>query len=202
MMEEDLSNSGPGRLVSGGAWFLALMILSGFFWLVLGIQVGNTYGPAGFGLFNTVYSVFDFLWALIFGGLFEGLIHFGACYLTKKDSNLARYFSNYVRYLTMMSLIIFTVLTVLAIQTSNLGFRTILLSLAFAFLFSGTKDSLSSILGSLHKSKQLSIIQSTGFYAVTIIGIIFAFLLLPSELLPTLVLGIFHKKETQRFVNG
>jgi O-antigen/teichoic acid export membrane protein len=187
MMEEDLSNSGPGRLVSGGAWFLALMILSGFFWLVLGIQVGNTYGPAGFGLFNTVYSVFDFLWALIFGGLFEGLIHFGACYLTKKDSNLARYFSNYVRYLTMMSLIIFTVLTVLAIQTSNLGFRTILLSLAFAFLFSGTKDSLSSILGSLHKSKQLSIIQSTGFYAVTIIGIIFAFLLLPSELLPTLV---------------
>ena len=187
MMEEDLSNSGPGRLVSGGAWFLGLMILSGVFWLVLGIQIGNTYGPAGFGLFNTAYSVFDFLWALIFGGLFEGLIHFGACYLTKKDANLARYFSNYMRYLTAMSLVIFTALTVMSVLTSNAILRTILLSLAFAFLFSGTKDSLSSILGSLHKSKELSIIQSIGFYAVTVIGIIFSLLLLPSELLPTLV---------------
>jgi stage V sporulation protein B len=187
MMEDDSCDSGPRRLVSGGAWFLALMILSGVFWLVLGIQISNTYGPNGFGLFNTVYSVFDFLWALIFGGLFEGLIHFGACYFTKKNANLARYFSNYVRYLTLMSLLIFTVLTVLSFLTANMGFRIILLSLAFAFLFSGTKDSLSSILGSLHKSKQLSIIQSTGFYAVTIIGIIFSLLLLPSDLLPTLV---------------
>jgi O-antigen/teichoic acid export membrane protein len=94
MMEDDSCDSGPRRLVSGGAWFLALMILSGVFWLVLGIQISNTYGPTGFGLFNTVYSVFDFLWALIFGGLFEGLIHFGACYFTKKGANLARYFSN------------------------------------------------------------------------------------------------------------
>lgn len=187
-MEEDRSNLGARRLVSGGAWFLGLMMLSGVFWLVLGIQISNTYGPEGFGLFNTVYSSFDFLWALIFGGLFEGLIHFGACYLTeKKDANLARYFSNYVRYLTLMSLLIFTVLTVASFLTVNMAFRTILLSLAIAFLFSGTKDSLSSILGSLHKSKQLSIIQSTGFYAVTIIGIIFSLLLLPSELLPTLV---------------
>ncbi|PVX25077.1 MAG: hypothetical protein CW716_08730, partial [Candidatus Bathyarchaeum sp.] len=170
---EDQNSSGPGRLVSGGAWFLALMILSGVFWLVLGIQISNTYGREGFGLFNTVYSSFDFLWALIFGGLFEGLIHFGTCYLTKKEANLARYFSNYVRYLTLMSLLIFTVLTVAAFLTADMGFRTIFLSLAVAFLFSGTKDSLSSILGSLHKSKELSMIQSIGFYAVTIIGIIF-----------------------------
>ncbi len=188
MMEDGQSISGPGRLVSGGAWFLALMILSGVFWLVLGIQISNTYGPDGFGLFNTVYSSFDFLWALMFGGLFEGLIHFGACYLTKKDANLARYFSNYVRYLTLMSLVIFTILTVGSFLTANLAFRTVLLSLAVAFLFSGTKDSLSSILGSLHKSKELSIIQSSGFYAVTIIGIIFSLLLLPSDLLPTLVM--------------
>lgn len=186
-MEKDQSNSGPGRLVSGGAWFLALMMLSGVFWLVLGIQISNTYGPEGYGLFNTVYSTFDFLWALIFGGFFEGLIHFGACYLTKKEAKLARYFSNYVRYLTLMSLIIFTVLMVTSFLTDNIVFRTILISLAVAFLFSGTKDSLSSILGSLHKSKELSIIQSIGFYAVTIIGIIFSLLLLPSELLPTLV---------------
>jgi O-antigen/teichoic acid export membrane protein len=186
-MEKNLSNIGPRRLVSGGAWFLGLMILSGIFWLILGIQVSRTYGPSGFGLFNMSYSVFDFLWALIFGGLFEGLIHFGACYLTKKDANLSRYFSNYVRYLTAMSLVIFIVLMIISFQTSDIIFRTILLSLAVAFLFSGTKDSLSSIIGSLHKSKQLSIIQSSGFYAVTIIGAAFALINLPSNLLPVLV---------------
>jgi len=187
MMEEDLSNTGPGRLVTGGAWFLGLMILSGIFWLLLGIQVSRVYGPYGFGLFSMAYSVFDFLWALIFGGLFEGLIHFGAGYLTKKDANLSRYFSNYVRYLTVMSLVIFVFLTILSFQTSDITFRILLLSLAFAFLFSGTKDSLSSIIGSLHKSKQLSIIQSSGFYAVSVIGTIFAVFALPTNLLPVLV---------------
>jgi stage V sporulation protein B len=186
-MEKDLSNSGPGRLVSGGVWFLGLMILSGVFWLLLGIQVSRVYGPSGFGLFSMAYSVFDFLWALIFGGLFEGLIHFGAVYLTKKDANLSRYFSNYVRYLTVMSLIMFIFLTILSFQTSDIIFRIILLSLAFAFLFSGTKDSLSSIIGSLHKSKQLSIIQSSGFYAVSIIGMIVVLFNLPINLLPVLI---------------
>ena len=181
-MEKDLSNLGPGRLVSGGVWFLGLMILSGIFWLLLGVQVSRAYGPSGFGLFSMAYSVFDFLWALIFGGLFEGLIHFGARYLTKKGANLSRYFSNYVRYLTVMSLIMFIFLTILSFQTSDIIFRTILLSLAFAFLFSGTKDSLASIIGSLHKSKQLSIIQSSGFYAVSIFGMIFVLFNLPINL--------------------
>jgi len=186
-MEKDLSDVGPGRLVSGGVWFLGLMILSGVFWLALGIQVSRVYGSSGFGLFSVAYSVFDFLWALIFGGLFEGLIHFGAGYLTKKDANLSRYFSNYVRYLTVISLIMFIFLTVLSFQTSDIIFRIMLLSLAFAFLFSGTKDSLSSIIGSLHKSKQLSIIQSSGFYAVSVIGTIIIVLNLPSDLLPVLI---------------
>jgi O-antigen/teichoic acid export membrane protein len=186
-MEDDLSTVGPGRLVTGGVWFLGLMILSGVFWLLLGIQVSRVYGPSGFGLFSTTYSVFDFLWALIFGGLFEGLIHFGAGYLTKKDANLARYFSNYVRYLTVMSLIIFIFLTVLSFQTSDIIFRIMLLSLAFAFLFSGTKDALASIIGSLQKSKQLSIIQSSGFYAVSIFGMIVVVFNLPLNLLPVLI---------------
>lgn len=186
-MEKDLSNSGPGRLVSGGVWFLGLMILSGIFWLLLGVQVSRAYGPSGFGLFSMASSVFDFLWALIFGGLFEGLIHFGAGYLTKKDANLSRYFSNYVRYLTVMSLIMFVFLAILSFQTSDIIFRIILLSLAFAFLFSGTKDSLAAIIGSLHKSKQLSIIQSGGFYAVSIFGIIFVMFNLPINLLPVLI---------------
>jgi stage V sporulation protein B len=186
-MEKDLSNSGPGRLVSGGVWFLGLMILSGIFWLLLGVQVSRAYGPSGFGLFSMASSVFDFLWALIFGGLFEGLIHFGARYLTKKGANLSRYFSNYVRYLTVMSLIMFIFLTILSFQTSDIIFRIILLSLAFAFLFSGTKDALASIIGSLHKSKQLSIIQSSGFYAVSIFGMIVVIFNLPVNLLPVLI---------------
>jgi len=186
-MEKDLTKSGPGRLITGGVWFLGSMILSGIFWLLLGIQVSRAYGPSGFGLFSMAYSVFDFLWALIFGGLFEGLIQFGAGYLTKKDANLSHYFSNHVRYLTVMSLIIFVFLTILSFQTSDIRFRIILLSLAFAFLFSGTKDSLASIIGSLHKSKQLSIVQSSGFYAVSIIGMIVVLFNLPINLLPVLI---------------
>jgi len=186
-MEEDLSSEGPRRLVSGGAWFLGLMVLSGVFWLVLGIQVKSTYGSEGFGLFNTASSTFDFMWALIFGGLFEGLIHFGAKYLTKEDANLARYFSKYVRYLTAMSLVLFVLLVCLSFLTSNVILRVMLLSLAVAFLFSGTKDSLASILGSLHRSKQLSIIQSSGIYAVSLIGILLVALNLPMNLLPVLI---------------
>ncbi|HDQ05349.1 MAG TPA: hypothetical protein ENN36_01330, partial [Candidatus Bathyarchaeota archaeon] len=186
-METDLSKVGPRRLISGGAWFLGLMILSGVFWLLLGIQVSRVYGPSGFGLFSMTYSVFDFLWALIFGGLFEGLIHFGAGYLTNKDANLSRYFSNYVRYLTVISLIMFILLTVLSFQTSDIIFRIMLLSLAFAFLFSGTKDALASIIGSLQRSKQLSIIQSSAYYAVSIFGMIIVVFNLPSNLLPVLI---------------
>ena len=186
-MEDNLNNSGPKRLVSGGFWFLGLMILSGVFWLLLGIQVSRAYGPSGFGLFNTSYSIFDFMWALFFGGLFEGLIHFGACYLTEKDVNLSRYFSNYVRYLTVMSIVMFIILSVASVITTDQTLRIILVSLAVAFLFSGTKDALSSIIGSLHKNKQLSIIQSSGFYAVSILGIILIMFNLPHNLLPVLI---------------
>ena len=185
---EDLSDSGPKRLISGGAWFLALMILSGVFWFFLGIQITNYYGPAGFGLFNTAYSTFDFMWALIFGGLFEGLIHFGACHLTEKKEDISHYFAKYVRYLTAISVVMFVFLTILSFQISDIIYRTMVLSLGVAFLFSGTKDALSSITGSLHNSKQLSIIQSCGFYAVSIIGIIFTVMNLPQELLPILVI--------------
>ena len=151
MMEKDLNTSGPGRLVSGGFWFLGLMLLSGVFWLLLGIQVTRSLGPSGFGLFNMTYSIFDFIWALCFGGLFEGLIHFGACHLTKKNSNIPIYFSNYVRYLTGLSLVIFVIMIALSFIATDTIMRIVILSLAFGFLVSGTKDSLSSIIGSLRK---------------------------------------------------
>jgi O-antigen/teichoic acid export membrane protein len=188
MMGEDLDNSGSGRLVSGGVWFLGLMLLSGIFWLLLGVQVTRAYGPSGYGLFNMAQSVFDFMWAFIFGGIFEGLIHFGSGYLANKGSNISHYFSNYVRYLTAMSLIIFIFLSILSFQTSDIILRIILLSLAISFLFSGTKDSLASILGSLQKGKQLSIINSSGFYVVSILGIIVIMLNFPFHLLPILII--------------
>jgi O-antigen/teichoic acid export membrane protein len=188
MMGEAFDNSRTGRLVSGGVWFLALMVISGIFWLLLGVQITRAYGPEGFGLFNMAQSVFDFMWAFIFGGIFEGLIHFGSGYLANKGTNLAKYFSNYVRYLTTMSLIIFIILTILSFQTTDSLLRIILLSLAISFLFSGTKDALASIVGSLQHSKQLSIINSGGFYVISILGIIIIMLNFPYNLLPTLII--------------
>jgi O-antigen/teichoic acid export membrane protein len=188
MMTENVDNSGARRLIVGGAWFLGLMVLSGVFWLLLGVQISRAYGPSGYGLFNIAQSVFDFMWAFVFGGLFEGLIHFGAGYLTKKKSNISSYFSNYVRYFTIMSLILFCVLIVLSFQTTDIILSTILISIAVAFLFSGTKDALSAIVGSLHKNKQLSIINSSGFYLVSILGMIFIMLNLPLHLLPILII--------------
>ena len=188
-MTEQLDNTGARkRLLSGGAWFLGLMGLSGFFWLLLSIVITNAYGPDGFGLFNIAQSVFDFMWAFIFGGLFEGIIHFGTGYLTKKDSSLSSYFSKYVRYLTLMSLIIFSFLMIFSLLTVNPIFQIMLISIAFAFLFSGTKDAISSVIGSLHRNKQLSIINSSGFYVVTVLGITFIILNLPLNWLPLLII--------------
>ena len=186
-MGQDCGKSGPGRLVSGGAWFLGLMTLSGVFWLILGIQISRAYGPSGYGLFSTASSVFDFMWAFIFGGIFEGLIHFGTTHLTKEGANLPCFFSKYVRYLTVMSVIVFFALTFLSLQVSSNMLRIVVLSLAFAFLFSGTKDALASILGSLHRNKELSSVNSVGFYVITVVGLVFILLNLPLELLPLLI---------------
>jgi stage V sporulation protein B len=127
------------------------------------------------------------MWAFIFGGIFEGLIHFGTAHLTKEDADLPRFFSKYVRYLTVMSFIVFFALTFLSFQVSSDMLRILVLSLAFAFLFSGTKDALASILGSLHKNRELSSVNSVGFYVITVVGLVFILLNLPSELLPILI---------------
>ncbi|MFA5363901.1 MAG: polysaccharide biosynthesis C-terminal domain-containing protein [Candidatus Bathyarchaeia archaeon] len=186
-MEQESGKSGPRRLVSGGAWFLGLMTLSGFFWLLLGIQMSRVYGPEGYGVFSTTASVFDFMWAFIFGGIFEGLIHFGASYLTKKDADIPSFFSKYLRYLTIMSIIVFVGLSAVAFQTTSNTTRILLFSLACAFLFSGTKDALAAILGSLHKNRQLSTVNSIGFYVITVIGLAFMVMKMPYDLLPLLI---------------
>lgn len=187
-MKEKVSQSGPQRLVSGGLWSIGFMVLSGFFWLLWGVQVSRQYGPSGYGLFSMAQSAYNFIWAFIFGGIFEGLIKFGTEHLLEEDPNLTSFFSKYVRYLTGISLIVFIILTAASFLISDTILRILTLSIAFSFLFSGLKDSLASIIGSLKKNKQLSIINSSRAYIVFIIGIVFILFGLPFYTLPTLLL--------------
>jgi O-antigen/teichoic acid export membrane protein len=187
-MQEGIERSGPGRLVSGGVWSIGFMVLSGFFWLLWGVQVSRRYGPSGYGLFSTAQSVYNFTWAFIFGGIFEGLIKFGTEHLLEDDSNPAYFFSNYVRYLTGISLLVFVILTAASFLISDTILRILTLSIAFSFLFSGAKDSLASIVGALKRNRQLSIINSSRAYIVFILGFVFILFGLPFYTLPTLLL--------------
>ena len=164
------------------------MVLSGFFWLLWGVQVSRRYGPTGYGLFSMAQASYDFIWAFIFGGIFEGLIKFGTEHLLEDDSNPAYFFSNYVRYLTGISLVVFVILAAVSFLISDTILRILTLSIAFSFLFSGVKDSLASIVGSLKRNRDLSIINSSRAYIVFIAGFIFILLGLPFYSLPTLLL--------------
>lgn len=187
-MAEDIEQSGPGGLVSGGVWSIGFTVLSLFFWLLWSLQVSRTYGPAGYGLFNTAMSIYNFIWAFVFGGIFDGLIKFGTEHLTENDPNPSYYFSSYIRYLTGMSFIVFFIFATASFLVSNTILRILILSITFSFLFSGTKDSLASVVCSLKKNKQFSIIDSSKAYIVFILGIMFIFFGLPFYTLPTLLL--------------
>jgi O-antigen/teichoic acid export membrane protein len=186
-MVDTRDSSGLGRLVSGGAWFLGFMVLSGAFYLVWGVVVSRVYGPVGYGVWSMAQSVFDFVWAFSFGGVFEGLIHFGAGYLAKPGANLSRYFSDYVRYLTGLGGVLCVVFAVVAVQVTDVVVRIVLLSLAFAFLFSGLKDGLASIIGAQQRSKHLSTLNSARFLAVLLFGGVLILLDQPFRRLPILV---------------
>ena len=187
-MKEEASQSGSRRLVSGGLWSIGFMVLSGFIWLLWGVQVSRNYGPSGFGLFSMAQSAYNFIWAFIFGGIFEGLIKFGTEHLLEDDSNPAYFFSNYVRYLTGISLVVFVILAAASFLISDTILRILTLSIAFSFLFSGAKDSLASIVGALKRNRQLSIINSSRAYIVFIVGFVFILFDLPFYTLPTLLL--------------
>jgi len=164
------------------------MVLSGVFWLLWGVQVSRRYGPTGYGLFSMAQAAYDFIWAFIFGGIFEGLIKFGTEHLMDDDSNPAYFFSNYVRYLTGISVVVFVVLAAASFMISDTTLRILTLSIAFSFLISGVKDSLGSIVGSLKRNRDLSIINSSRAYIVFIVGVIFILLGMPFYTLPTLLL--------------
>ncbi len=186
-MSEVFRRSGPERLVSGGVWFLTLMVLSGFFWMAWSVVVSRVYGPFGYGVFNTSYSLYSFAWAFIFGGLFEGLIKYGSEYLVSDRWSLSSLFSTSLRYLTGIGIVIFLLLFALSFNISNPSWRVTVLSIAFSFLFSGTKDALSSIIGALHQNDQLSIINASRSVVVLLSGGVFVALSFPPVLLPALL---------------
>jgi len=191
-MKEETAQSGPVKLVSGGVWTIGFMVLSGFSWMFWGVIVSKTYGPAGIGYFSMAQSVYNFIWAFFFGGIFDGLIKFGTEHLLEDDSNLAYYFSNYVRYLSGISLLVFVGLTAASFMVSDKILSFLILTIAFSFLFSGAKDSLSSIIGALQRNKQLSIITSSKAYIVFFLGLVFIQFSFPFYILPVLlVVGTF-----------
>ena len=186
-MKEEPSQSGQVKLISGGVWTIGFMVLSGFFWMFWGVLVSKKYGPAGIGYFSMAQSMYNFIWAFFFGGIFEGLIKFGTEHLLEDDSNLSYYFSNYVRYLSGISIVVFVTLTAVSFIVSDNILRILILSIAFSFLFSGVKDSLSSIIGALQRNKQLSIINSSKAYIVFILGFVFIQFGFPFYTLPALL---------------
>ena len=186
-MTDVFDRGGPERLVSGGMWFLILMILSGIFWWVLSIVVSRAYGPEGYGIFNTAFSLHNFAWVIVFGGLFEGLIKYGSEYATKSGWKLTGFFATTFKYLTVIGVLMFLFIGIVASNTVDEITRIILYTIAFSFLFSGTKDALATILGSFQRSDHLSMINSIRSVAVLSGTLLFVLLSVDALYLPLLI---------------
>jgi len=187
-MQDVFHKSGPERLVAGGVWFLALMILSGVFAWLSSVIVTRVYGPLGFGIFNTAYSLYNFAWVFIFGGLYQGIMKFGSEYVTKRSRKTKEFFSSSLKYMTLIGVGVFVLLTYVSIQFTDPIMRIITLSLAVSFLFSGTKDALAAIIGSFQQSNYLSIIGSSRNIIMMLAGIVFILGSAPSYMLPSMLI--------------
>jgi len=179
--------AGPERLVSGGVWFLLLMVLSGVFWLSWSVIVSRFYGSYGYGIYNTAYSLFSFAWAFIFGGLFQGLIKYGSEYLVNDKINISSFFSTSLKYLTGMGVILFFLLFAFSLRFKDPIWGMTVFAIALSFLFSGAKDALASIIGSLHQNDQLSMINASRSIVTLVSGIFFIMLEIPPLFLPLLL---------------
>jgi len=187
-MQDVFDKSGPERLVAGGTWFLVLMILSGVFSWLSSVLVTRVYGPVGFGIFNTAYSLHNFAWVFIFGGLYQGLMKFGSEYVTKRSRKTKEFFSSALKYMTLIGVGMFVLLTYISLQFTDPIMRIITLSLGVSFLFSGTKDALASIIGSFQQSNYLSIIGSSRNIIMTLAGVAFILVNAPSYMLPSMLI--------------
>lgn len=181
------NRAGPERLVSGGVWFLLLMVLSGIFWLSWSVIVSRFYGPHGYGIYNTAYSLFSFAWAFIFGGLFQGLIKYGSEYMVNDKKNISHFFSISLKYLTGIGVVLFFLLFAFSFRFKDPIWGMTVFAIALSFLFTGAKDALASIIGSLHQNDQLSMINASRSIVTLISGIIFIILGVPPIFLPLLL---------------
>jgi len=186
-MGENVRRRGSERLVSGGIWFLVLMIMSGVFWMAWSIIVSRLYGPSGYGIFNTAQSLFSFVWALIFGGLYQGLIKYGSEYLVNKKRNPSKFFYTSLRHLTGLGVGCFIILLLNTFQIKDPIWRIITLSLAVSLLLTGTKDALAAVLGSYQHNDQLAMLSASRSILTLVFGGLFIALRLPSGLLPLLL---------------
>jgi O-antigen/teichoic acid export membrane protein len=175
------------QLVVGGIWFLTLMIVSGLFSWLWSVVVSRAYGPQGYGIFNTALSLYNFLWVIVLGGISHSFIKHGSEYVAKSGWRISGYFSSTLKYLTLIGLCVFMLLFMAASKVYDQIMKFILLSIAISFLFSGIKDALFSIIGSLQKSEYLSVIKATNFLGIFTIGLVFVLLNLPAIWLPFLV---------------
>jgi O-antigen/teichoic acid export membrane protein len=151
------------------------------------VIVSRLFGAFGFGVFNTAYSVYSFAWSFIFGGLFQGLIKYGSEFLVTDRENLSHFFSRSLRYLTFLGIVLFLVFTISSIYVKDIYWRMIIVTIGLSFLFSGAKDALSSIMGALHQSDQLSTVTSSRSIIVLVAGVVFYLFKLPPLFLPFLL---------------
>jgi stage V sporulation protein B len=163
------------------------MILSGIFWLLWSVIVSRFFGPYGYGIFNTTYSLFSFAWSFIFGGIFQGLIKYGSEYLVNNKGDLSSFFATSLRYLTFLGIALFILLFLFSLYVKDPSWRITVFTIALSFLFSGAKDALASIIGALHQSDHLSLINASRSIVVLSSGLIFIFLSLPARFLPLLI---------------
>lgn len=168
-MGDVFESSGPERLVAGGIWFLLLMTLGGISSWLWSISVSRTYDAVGYGIFNTAYSLYTFIWVLVFGGLFQGLMKYGSEYLASKK-DILDFFSNSIKYMTFIGIAVFLLLSIVIFYIDDFVLRPMIISLALAFLFSGTKDALMGVIGSFQQSKYLSIINSSRYIILLLVG--------------------------------
>ncbi len=191
-MADVFDRSGAPRLLAGSLWFLFFMIVGGGVWWLLTVALSRRYGPEGYGIFNTAASLTNFAWIIIFGGVYEGLIKYGSEYLNKNRDKMLTYFASSINYLSVIGAMLCIILVLLSLLMNDLQMRIFTITMAVFLLFSGFKDSIASIVGSLQKTDYLSLIESSRLFFVFLAGVFFISLALPVVYTPFLLLvGLF-----------
>lgn len=176
-MEDVFEDRGTTRLVAGSIWFLVFMTLGGALGVVWTILLSRFYGPAGYGIFNTAFSFHTFAWIAVFGGLYQGLIKYGSEYAARGKGKLQTYFASAIKYTSLLGIgvciLLLLVARYLPETVGDSTTRIIIIAVAFSLLFSGAKDGIAAIIGSVQKNDYLSIINSSKLTIIFFAGLAF-----------------------------